>query len=657
MAIDLNLQSVIVGKAGKSAYESWLALGNVGSEADFIASLKGAPGSGSGSGSVDLSAIEAEIALKQDKVAGFGLSSNDYTTAEKSKLGGVSVGATANASDALLRDRSTHTGVQAISTVTGLQAALDVKVATIAGKGLSTNDYTTADQSKLAGIAAGATANSADATLLARANHTGTQAVSTITGLQAALDAGTQANADLATRTNNLSLNYVDQVITPWADSRGAQNWSTSTTPAAPLSRSPLWRMEAKGQMVRVRYDQMQAVSGDSVAQLLSRITTDTAPTGISIKPSQVPPGIAWVQIGTNSVNASVPLGAQGVPGSMMGDIHSILDFLVSKGHRVMLLAEWPRGDTSADSGLLTADNQKLMYALHNALLKVKRKNVFVVDVWPRMADPVRTDAAPLPNFLNNDNLHESIGAAEVTAQEAIRVQRDEMSLPRLKITAASNGDQYDATINLKGCLNTNPMLVQGTGGTVTAGTAYDGSVAASGVAPQGYTLSASGGLKVVGSFGTVTLPNGDIRSAFIMTVSGRATTNNAYVSLRQAGLLTKVAVGDVVEANYECLVTSPNPNFSAPGIMIDTGAAATRAYGGLSITNDKQMPASIIRPADYLVPQSTQLSLATLPASLSFELRPYFVLGGTYSATAGSDLSVDSSVTLAIMSCSIRKV
>jgi hypothetical protein len=40
---------------------------------------------------------------------------------------------------------------------------------------------TGADKTKLDGVASGATANSADATLLARANHTGTQASSTIT--------------------------------------------------------------------------------------------------------------------------------------------------------------------------------------------------------------------------------------------------------------------------------------------------------------------------------------------------------------------------------------------------------------------------------------------------------------------------------------------
>lgn len=42
----------------------------------------------------------------------------------------VADGATANATDASLRDRSTHTGTQAISTITGLQSALDGKLGT-----------------------------------------------------------------------------------------------------------------------------------------------------------------------------------------------------------------------------------------------------------------------------------------------------------------------------------------------------------------------------------------------------------------------------------------------------------------------------------------------------------------------------------------------
>lgn len=56
-------------------------------------------------------------------------------------------------------------------------------------EGVTNKIFTATERTKLAGIATGATANSTDATLLNRANHTGSQAISTITNLQASLDA------------------------------------------------------------------------------------------------------------------------------------------------------------------------------------------------------------------------------------------------------------------------------------------------------------------------------------------------------------------------------------------------------------------------------------------------------------------------------------
>jgi len=49
----------------------------------------------------------------------------------------ISTTATANATDAALRDRATHTGAQAISTVTGLQAALDGKAPSVHTHGVT----------------------------------------------------------------------------------------------------------------------------------------------------------------------------------------------------------------------------------------------------------------------------------------------------------------------------------------------------------------------------------------------------------------------------------------------------------------------------------------------------------------------------------------
>lgn len=125
---------------------------------------------------------------KVDKVSGMGLSAENYTTADKNKLAGIATGATANDTDANLRNRANHTGSQAMTTITGLPAALDNKVDKVTGKGLSQEDFTTANKNKLDGIAAGATANQTDAHLLNRANHTGTQAIGTITGLSTSLD-------------------------------------------------------------------------------------------------------------------------------------------------------------------------------------------------------------------------------------------------------------------------------------------------------------------------------------------------------------------------------------------------------------------------------------------------------------------------------------
>ena len=65
------------------------------------------------------------------------------------------------------------------------QAGLNLKVNTVAGKQLSTEDYLTAEKTKLATIATGATANSTDANLRDRTTHTGTQLIGTVTNLQA----------------------------------------------------------------------------------------------------------------------------------------------------------------------------------------------------------------------------------------------------------------------------------------------------------------------------------------------------------------------------------------------------------------------------------------------------------------------------------------
>lgn len=120
----------------------------------------------------DQADLVAALAGKVDIEAGKGLSSNDYTTTEQTKLGAIEAGAQVNAAAVSQAEAEAGTGTALRSwTVQRVWQAIAAWWAASAMK------------TKLDGIATGATANSADATLLARSNHTGTQAASTISDL------------------------------------------------------------------------------------------------------------------------------------------------------------------------------------------------------------------------------------------------------------------------------------------------------------------------------------------------------------------------------------------------------------------------------------------------------------------------------------------
>lgn len=122
---------------------------------------------------------------KVDKVDGKGLSTNDYTTTEKNKLAGIEAGAnnyslpvatstslggvksgtdiTVDSSGNVSVNDDSHNHI--ISNIDNLQSTLDRKVDSVDGKGLSTNDYTTAEKNKLAGIDTGANKTIVDSAL------------------------------------------------------------------------------------------------------------------------------------------------------------------------------------------------------------------------------------------------------------------------------------------------------------------------------------------------------------------------------------------------------------------------------------------------------------------------------------------------------------
>jgi hypothetical protein len=99
-------------------------------------------------------------------------------SAAKAKLDGIAAGATANATDAQLRDRNTHTGTQLWSTITNTPT-------TLSGYGITDALTSAAAASTYQLLSTNLTAlgNNEPAFYLSRLNHTGTQPASTITGL------------------------------------------------------------------------------------------------------------------------------------------------------------------------------------------------------------------------------------------------------------------------------------------------------------------------------------------------------------------------------------------------------------------------------------------------------------------------------------------
>lgn len=127
---------------------------------------QGAAGAGSGdmlAATYDPGGVAANAFSADNHIDG--TTNKVFTATEKTKLAGIASGATANSTDATLLARANHTGSQAISTVTGLQAELDNKqpLATVLTN--TTAAFTTALESKLNGIASGATANDTDQVL------------------------------------------------------------------------------------------------------------------------------------------------------------------------------------------------------------------------------------------------------------------------------------------------------------------------------------------------------------------------------------------------------------------------------------------------------------------------------------------------------------
>lgn len=134
--------SLELGETAGTAYEGSKGKAN----ADAIAAVK-----------VDLATVQstANAAKTTAEAASTEISSHEENTTNPHKVTAAQVGAyTKTEADAAMSDK-----VSGLAKSADVTAALANKVDKVTGKGLSTNDYTTAEKTKLAGIAEGATKN------------------------------------------------------------------------------------------------------------------------------------------------------------------------------------------------------------------------------------------------------------------------------------------------------------------------------------------------------------------------------------------------------------------------------------------------------------------------------------------------------------------
>lgn len=141
-------------------------------------------------------------------------------------------------------------GSPAVSSVNGLTGAV-VLTADHLTDGSTNHVFTAADDTKLAGIAAGATANATDAQLRDRATHTGVAAISTVSGLQAALDAKTTRIVTSTTRTASYALVAADVGVEQVYNSISAGTFTLPTNSSQPIAvgESIPFRQAAAGQL------------------------------------------------------------------------------------------------------------------------------------------------------------------------------------------------------------------------------------------------------------------------------------------------------------------------------------------------------------------------------------------------------------------------
>jgi hypothetical protein len=125
------------GEAGFETDTNVLKIGDGVTAYNSLSDIGGAGGATNLSWTAATRTVASDTGTDAVLTVATGADAGLMTAADFTKLAGVATGATANASDAALRDRSTHTGTQLAATVSDFSTAADARIAAASVNALS----------------------------------------------------------------------------------------------------------------------------------------------------------------------------------------------------------------------------------------------------------------------------------------------------------------------------------------------------------------------------------------------------------------------------------------------------------------------------------------------------------------------------------------